>query len=146
MLQLTFSFVVFNWKSVTHLKNYRFETWDVLKGTWFLQISTYCLTAPQTLSAISAGLPQTEALMITAEFWKDGPLGLEHIMKITHNSHEVFWTQKLSANNNGSVPFFSYEISLQINILELQNNNFSLKWFAFLSAIGVNNGLRKESC
>lgn len=74
-------------------------------------------------------------------------LWVAHIKKITSLILlKCFELKKLNANNNGLVPFLSYEIILQINILQLQNNNFSLKWFALLSAIGVNNGLQKESC
>lgn len=150
MLYLTSSLVVLNWKLVTHFKNYRFETWDVLKGTCFYTQNhkeAHSAQLPPVSSSRSSWAPTASSAHEPCSALKRRTSGVRpRYENYPANSHEVFWTQKLSANNNGSVPFSSYEISLQINILQLQNNNFSLKWFALLSAIGVNNGLRKESC
>lgn len=150
MLYLTSSLVVFNWKSVTHIKNYQFETWDVLKGTYFYTEKykqAHTAQLPPVSSSCSSCAPMASSAHEPCSALRRRTFGVRpHYENYPASSHEVFWTQKLSANNNGSVPFFSYEISLQINILQLQNNNFSLKWFALLSAIGVNNVLWKESC
>lgn len=83
-----------------------------------------------------------EAPMLTAELKKDGPRGLDHIMKISqpipmkcfeHKSPvQVIMVQfSFSAVKSACrLIFFNYKITI-----------FSLKWFVLLSAIGVNNGL-----
>lgn len=76
MLLLKSSLVVLNWKSVTHLKNYRFEPWGILKGLLHIKIqtSTYCWTTTCPFQLFQLGFHgrSTHAHCWVGKRWSSG--------------------------------------------------------------------------